>query len=850
MARAPGHADGSCATRPGAAADALALHQARALDAPLPTPHSTDAGEIAVLEDDGSFFYRDKDDRPRVDMASVGRAFYRTHGDDYDALAVYLASGLDHWLGSPGALASAFVVRNAVEGIGLETFDLGVGFGSPARLEIVLSMNGLHRYPADPDANIGTDEYSTLDVLAHELGHRWCAYVAVDSAGFSVPALLGRAEQHWSFFLETGASFMDGNAWASPAPDSFRTEGSTARFSALDQYLMGLRPAAEVPPFFTVNEPLSFSPPGTYLPWTSPTTGVSCRGRATGWTVSDIVAVHGARVPDAAAAPHDFRMALVLLVPRGQAGAAADLAKLEQIRSRFSAFFAAAVEGRGSLDVTLDSRAGRVAIAHEPLSDTTDEEAPRPLAARVTIEQAGIPLGLDPASVRVHARVGSSGPFTAIPMTPSGADSFVATLPPVPGGGTVEYYLQAASDSAGVESFEPAGGPALPHAYLVGPDTSPPRIAHVRVATQAAARLPERLLAVVRDNVAVDSVWARHGEGLAQRTAATPAGRDSFVVWLGAGLAEGQTLPYRFEARDAAGNLAVTPEESPHMLRAGRDWTFDFENGAAAFAHGPWWYSYRDAWHLSHEESFPEPEGPGTAWKCGADGGIEYPPHLDAVLELPWLPAVEPGTALRFAHRYGLEARDPTFAWDGARIEAQVGAGPWVPLVPDDGYSHQFLSNSNPFQSGSPCWSGSSGGWRDVRVDLSGLAPGPARVRFRMLADERVGGEGWFVDHVRVDLPGDVAGAGLPLAHAPGAPWPNPARGTLSCRLPVLPAGAEVVWTLVDLAGRRVATLWRGRGATALEISGSTGGVPAGLYFTRLAAGGRTLATARVALVR
>jgi hypothetical protein len=284
------------------------------------------------------------------------------------------------------------------------------------------------------------------------------------------------------------------------------------------------------------------------------------------------------------------------------------------------------------------------------------------------------------------------------------------------------------------------------------------------------------------------------------------------------------------------------------VLVAGRDWTFDFENGSSLL-HGSWWYSYRDAWHLSHEQAYGVPDGSATAWKCGSDVGVEYPPHLDAVLELPLPSTIEPGTALTFAHRYGLEARDATFAWDGARIEAQIGAGPWTPLEPDAGYSHQFLSNSNPFQSGTPCWSGASGGWREERVDLSDLAPGPARLRFRMLADEWVGGEGWFVDHVRIDVPGGVSGVDATVAPRT-APWPNPARGTLAWRLPALPAGADVTWTLHDLAGRQVVTLWRGTATPGLEIRGSTAAWPAGLYFARLTANGRTLATARVVLVR
>src|SRR5437899_1652628 len=72
--------------------------------------------------------------------------------------------------------------------------------GSPARLENVLSMNGLPRYADNPFYSTDPDSFTPLDFLGHEFGHRWLAYVYVDSAGFIVPALLGRAYQHWNFF--------------------------------------------------------------------------------------------------------------------------------------------------------------------------------------------------------------------------------------------------------------------------------------------------------------------------------------------------------------------------------------------------------------------------------------------------------------------------------------------------------------------------------------------------------------------------------------------------------------------------------------------------------------------------
>lgn len=841
----------ACGTGAETAADLVARHLSRGALAALPTPHSADVDGIAVLEDDGTFFFTTKDGHPVLDLAAAARAFYRTHGDGHEALAFYLASGLSTWLGSPGALAAAYVVRNQVDGIGLDRFDFGAGFGSPARLEVLLSMNGLHRYLDDPDATAGLDQFTPLDFLAHEFGHRYSAYVRVDSAGQPVPALLGRAWQHWNFFADVDGSVMEGCDWTQVGPDSFRTTAVTTGFGRLDLYLMGLASKSETTPVFVVNDPSAFDPPGVYVPYSIPNPDLSCRGRATSWTVDDIEAVHGPRVPDAATAPKSWRVGFVLVVPRGQAAAPADLAKLGALRARFGPWFDAATGGRGAVDVGLASRAGTVAIAHEPLRDAEDPAAPRAVGARVSVVPGGIPIALDPGAVRLHWRA-NGGPWSEAPMAAAGPDSFVAELPGPGPPGTVEYWIEAASDSAGIVAWNPPAGPAAPHPFALGPDLVPPVIVHVPPGTQAAARLPQTLLARVTDNLGVDSVWVEWSVagGPAGAAAVAPAGRDSFAVALGAGLAPGARLAYRFVARDAsAARNAAGADAGFDTLAVGRDWLHGFENGAEGWVHAPFWYSYRDAWHLS---SGWAAEPGGTSWKCGSSDATPYPPHLDAALVSPVIAELEPGTVLRFEHRYDLEEAGGGYAWDGARVEVSVAGGPWQIALPAAGYSHVFWLDSNPFQRGTPCWSGTSGP-RVETVDLGAFAPGPARVRFRMLADDFLGAEGWFVDRVRLETPDGtvaVAGPGDPL-HPVGAPAPNPSRAGVRLALG-LPAAAEVAWEVFDLQGRRVATLWRGRVAAGPRELSSVlpRGIRPGLYFSRVSLDGRPAAATRLAVVR
>ena len=68
----------------------------------------------------------------------------------FDADHIRIASGTSQFLGSPTALAAAWPIRNAIDGLGLPHYDWGESFGSASTLETVLTMNSLDRYPDDP----------------------------------------------------------------------------------------------------------------------------------------------------------------------------------------------------------------------------------------------------------------------------------------------------------------------------------------------------------------------------------------------------------------------------------------------------------------------------------------------------------------------------------------------------------------------------------------------------------------------------------------------------------------------------------------------------------------------------
>src|SRR5262249_4528684 len=96
-------------------------------------------------------------------------------------------------------------------------------------------------------------------------------------------------------------------------------------------------------------------------------------------------------------------------------------------------------------------------------------------------------------------------------------------------------------------------------------------------------------------------------------------------------------------------------------------------------------------------------------------------------------------------------------------------------------------------------------------------------------------------------------GAGQSAALALAEPWPNPARSALATAI-TASVPEDVQLTVLDLAGRRVATLYTGRVLGRHEVAWDTrdergNRVPPGFYLIRLSSG-RATQTRRISLVR
>lgn len=362
---------------------------------------------------------------PLVHIPAVARRFYQTHGDSFDQLVMFASFS--------NALGNAFAfeqpIRISMTGTGQSIFDLSSFFGSSGRLHSLLNMNRLSVYPddlnclANPNCRLSGNNDSTLTLMGQEAGHQWLAFLRFDDGGINSDLLLGRDLAHWSFFLDSNASDMEGNNWVDNANGTFTSNELTIRYSPLDQYAMGLRSTGEVPDFFFIKNPTGT----TNTRSSSPARDVTVTGIRQNVSISQITAIEDSR-------PSGFtgvnlttvwHQAFVLLVSAGTAPSSADLSKIETIRSSWVPYFANAVEGRGSISTNLGTVPPAAAIALNGASFRTGDT----VGYQATLTPGSAPTQVD---IYLGALLPDGVTFVSFVPSPGGTIAFVFGPIPVP----------------------------------------------------------------------------------------------------------------------------------------------------------------------------------------------------------------------------------------------------------------------------------------------------------------------------------------------------------------------------------------------------------------------------------
>lgn len=337
--------------------------------------HIVDLAQIDVLPPREATlgWYRD---RPRLDTTALARRVFAEIPDSFEFLTVFTDQPVD----APHLVYSETVANDAV-GLGLPLFNHGALHGS-ATLEHIVVMNDLEFWADDPRQKPQHASYayapSTQAVLAHEVGHRWTPRL------LDPPFQRVAGSGHWSSLLATQASFLGGAAFRKDGDGAFRVAASMSRYGYLDRYLMGLIPAAAVPPFFAIESPSLASPRPLAV-------GTRITGTRRDLEIEDLIDELGRRSPEAGRAKRDFRMAFVLVVPAGATAEARDIHKLQRIRRSFAPFFRQASGGSGRMATGLGARG---AIRPRVVDPGLLAGEPHVLAAEFFVA-GGAELGLD-----------------------------------------------------------------------------------------------------------------------------------------------------------------------------------------------------------------------------------------------------------------------------------------------------------------------------------------------------------------------------------------------------------------------------------------------------------------------
>ena len=197
-------------------------------------------------------------------------------------------------------------------------------------------------------------------------------------------------------------------------------------------------------------------------------------------------------------------------------------------------------------------------IIHTPLVDTENFSQPFLITASLTHT-----FSID--SFMVYYRFLPDVQYIQLNMNPTGNPNEYSASIPAPGHATeVAYYLRAV-DSLGLVTVLPATAPGTTFQFYAGPDIVAPVITHMPSIDMPYLRWPPTIVAIVTDNLGVDSVWTEFMVNAGAPIAVPLVRQDTTSVWQGqltGTVAVGDTVHYRLKARDSSANrnIAYLPQ--------------------------------------------------------------------------------------------------------------------------------------------------------------------------------------------------------------------------------------------------------------------------------------------------
>ncbi|MFZ5477574.1 MAG: hypothetical protein ACOZNI_12430 [Myxococcota bacterium] len=328
--------------------EASAWLRERTLRPPAPPPSSSRGlpsgfsverrGDLVVMRDMvGDAFGRDGLGYEGMYEALV--YFYELFPDEFDFVTVITNQDSTYGM---GAFAFYSPLANDVRGIGDRIYDSGM------TAQGLLFMNAWQYWSGQSDT-------FTSAVFGQELGHRWGSYVRYDLGDGERDDILGRDDGHWSYWLETSNSPMEGNAWTDNGDGTFTLDaGEEVAYSDLDLYLMGLVGPEDVAPFYLIADPSGLARNASSSPeYYASGDDQTASGSRVDITIDDVIRAEGARDPAAGEAQTAFRMAVVLVLADDEQPDEEALSGADEARARFVEVWEEDTLGLATLDTSL-----------------------------------------------------------------------------------------------------------------------------------------------------------------------------------------------------------------------------------------------------------------------------------------------------------------------------------------------------------------------------------------------------------------------------------------------------------------------------------------------------------------
>lgn len=264
----------------------------------------------------------------------ITKRFYTLFPDDFDLLNIV-------YEGSLFQNRTHSTAQNQIRGIGSGINNGTSSWGSAGKLL------GVSRFPIDSFFDVDQGRNGATGFL-HETGHQWLSYLP--------DSMFAGSRPHWPFSdLASGImGFSDPTNGQGlglggdliPEGPNFRIQTRysipTQTFKDLELYLMGMIPSSQVGPHFVLRDQTQIAKLSSGL----------LDGPADTFTIQDVIASNGARVPDSTAAQKTFRMATIY-VTIDRLASADEMAYYDHAATLMDGLFSQSTRGIGHLNTTI-----------------------------------------------------------------------------------------------------------------------------------------------------------------------------------------------------------------------------------------------------------------------------------------------------------------------------------------------------------------------------------------------------------------------------------------------------------------------------------------------------------------